>query len=564
MSDHNKNNQFLLQGSILAVASIIVRLIGLAYRIPMNRILGNEGMGAYTNAFDVYNIALIISSYSLPLAVSKLVAYRRVRKEHKNAFRLFLTAMSFAMVSGLIAALIVFFGADFIATELLVSENSALPLKVLAPTIFVFAIMGVFRGFFQGKNTMIPTAVSQVIEQIVNAIVSIVASYFLVLNFSANAQVAAYGAMGGTLGTLLGAMTGLVFLVLVFLLYRPTLKKQIRKDKGHREETYGQLYRVLIATTFPIVLSQVVYNITGTLDASLFGNIMANKEVALFELEVLKDVVTGEQQSLTYTSGYTDILRGIYGNQYRLLTNVPVAIATAMGTAMVTSITVAYSKELYDVIKSRVHTAVKFNMIVAIPSAVGMAVLASPILQLLFNESYRLTANYFLLGSIAIVFYSLSTVSTSVLQGINQLRLPVIHAAISLVIHVILVFGLLQFTPMNSYALIIGNVTFPLVICILNWIAIEKHLDYRQEVFKTFVIPTICAVIMGGIAYISYQGIYMLISNNAVSTFLAIGLAVIVYFVLLILLKGVNEEEIIELPMGRKIVGLCKKLHLIS
>ena len=150
-------------------------------------------MGYYIIAYDIYNIALILSSYSLPLAVSKLVAARETNRQYKNSYRVFTTTLIIALIVGLAAASVLFFGAESFSMLLNNTPNVALPLRVLAPTILVFSIMGVFRGFYQGKGTMIPTAISQVVEQLVKAIVSIVASYFLVKNFSASINVASYG-----------------------------------------------------------------------------------------------------------------------------------------------------------------------------------------------------------------------------------------------------------------------------------------------------------------------------------------------------------------------------------
>ena len=546
----NKSNHFLVQGSILAIASIMVRVIGLIYRIPMQRIIGTEGTGLYSFAYEVYNIALILSSYSLPIAVSKLVAARNVRKQHKNAYRVFLCGMAFAITVGLMATLIIFFGADFIANFFFNSPNTALPLSVLAPTIFVFAVMGVFRGFYQGKNTTIPTAVSQVLEQVINAIVSIVASYFFVKNFSASVNVAAYGAAGGTLGTFVGACIGLLFLLFVFIVYKPVLNKQIRKDRSQEEESYSDIFKLLAITIAPIILSQTVYQISGLLDGSLFGHVMSSKGITFFDNEVLKETV-GE----LYSEGNRNSLWGIYSGEYRLLTNVPVAIAASIGAAIVTSISADRARGMEESIKSKIHQAIKFNMIIAIPSAVGMGVLASPIMRLIFKDSSQLAANIMMLGSISIVFYALSTISTSILQGINQLRLPVINSAISLGIHILLVFGLLQFTNLSTYSLVIGNVTFPLVVCILNWLSIEKHLNYRQEIIKTFVIPFV--------TYFVYWGMDLLTGNLILSLILAIILAVILYFVLLIFLRGLSEQELEEIPKGKVIIKVCKKLHLL-
>lgn len=553
-----KSNNFLVQGSILAVASLLVRMIGLIYRIPMIRIIGNEGNGYYQYAFEVYNIALILSSYSLPLAVSKLVAVRRVNKEHKNSYRIFLSAMCFAIVVGLIATLIIFFGADFLALTFSGYPNVALPLRVLAPTIFVFAVMGVLRGFYQGKNSMIPTAVSQVLEQVVNAVVSVVAAYLLMKNYSISANVAAYGAAGGTLGTFVGAFVGLLFLLFVFVLYKPVLNKQMKNDTTKKRESYREIFKLLLLTISPIILSQTVYQISGLVDGALFGHIMSIKGITTFDQEVLVKSVVGE----LYTEPYINSLYGIYG-KYRLLTNLPVAIATAMGAAIVISITASKTRGMESAILSKIHAAIKFNMIMAIPSAVGMGVLAAPILQMLFGDTDQLSANFLRLGAISIVFYALSTITTAILQGINKLRIPVINAAISLGFHIIVVFVLLKYTPLSTYSLIIGNVTFPLLVCILNWVSIEKYLNYRQEILKTFIIPTVSAGLMGVATYFTYFGMELWTGSNLISTLTAIFVAIVVYLALLVFMKGVDEDELENMPKGERIIYILRRLHLL-
>jgi stage V sporulation protein B len=543
MGSGKKSNNFLVQGSILAAASIIVRLIGLLYRIPLTNIIGDEGMGYYSNAFSIYNIALILSSYSLPLAVSKLVATRAVRKEYRNSYRIFLCSMIFAIVVGTITALVVYFGSDFLAVAIYNSERSSIPLKILAPTIFVFAVMGVLRGYFQGKNTMLPTSISQILEQVVNAIVSIIAAYFLMKSHSASEDIAAYGAAGGTMGTFIGACVAMIFLSMIFALYKPIIDKQLRKDTSRNRESYQIVFKVLVLTIIPVILSQTVYQISSVLDGSLFGHIMANK--GLNEVE-------------------RNALWGIYTNKYNLLVNVPVAIASAMAVAIIPSIVASRMNGTNVEVKNKVHQAIKFNMIIAIPAAVGMGVLASPILQLLFNDSRVLPANLLRLGSIAIVLFALSTITNAVLQGINHMRIPVIHSAISLGVHIIIVFILLQVFNLSTYGLVIGNVTFSLLVCILNWIAVGKYLNYKQEITKTFLIPFCCSIIMGIVAYFSYNGVYSIISKNSISTLVSVVLSVIVYGSLLLLFKGVTEEDLYDMPLGRTIGKIANKLHLLK
>lgn len=540
-STSTKTNRFIAQGSILAISSILVRVIGLLYRIPMINIIGDEGNGIYGYAFNIYNLALILSSYSLPLAVSKLIAARNIKKEYRNSYRILIAALLFATAVGAIFSALLYFGSDWIANVIYKTPGVAYPLKILAPTIFVFSLMGVFRGFFQGKNTMIPTAISQVFEQIVNAVVSVVAAYLFMKAHDAASDVAAYGAAGGTLGTLMGALTGLLFLTLVFFMYYPGFKKRIYKDKTGRVESYSSIYFMLFMTIIPVILSQGVYQLNNSLDDVLFKQIMSGKG---------------------FSSSQTNIWNGYYG-KYVLLTNVPISISAALGTAVIPGIVSSIALGRHKEVKRNIHIAIKFNMLIAIPSAIGLSVLGAPIFSLLFGGCNEMEKNMMLFGSIGILFFALSTMTNSILQAINLMRMPVIHSAIALVIHVGVLASLLHFTDLGVYGLVIGNVTFPIIICILNWYQIAKNINYKQEIVRTFIIPLFSAGIMGGIAYLVYKFVIMIIKSNAIATILALCVAVPVYFICLLLLKGVTERELEGMPKGGFLVRVAKKLHLL-
>ncbi len=175
MPDNKKRDGFIMQAGILAAAGIIVRIIGLLYNSPMTAILGDEGIGYYNTAYNAYTIVLLISSYSIPSAISKVIAQKLAVKEYRNAHRIFQCAFIYVLVVGGIASLFVFFGAG-----LLVKIDYAIPaLRVLAPTIFLSGILGVLRGYFQAHRSMVQTSVSQILEQILNAAGSIsVSSHF--------------------------------------------------------------------------------------------------------------------------------------------------------------------------------------------------------------------------------------------------------------------------------------------------------------------------------------------------------------------------------------------------
>lgn len=535
-------NNFLVQGSILAAAGILVRLIGLFYKIPMTRILGREGIGYYNTAYEIYNIGLILSSYSLPLAISKLIASRRVRGQFQDARRIYLCGMGFGVVVGSIMTLILLLGGDLITTVIFKSPNSALPLKVMAPTVLVFSIMGVMRGYFQGFGNMIPTSLSQIVEQLVNAVVSIAASYTFIHWFAMREAPASYGAAGGTLGTLSGAVASLILLSFLMIRQRKAQAAAFQQRQSISVESWKSIFTALMLTLTPIVLSQFVYQLSGTVDNSMFGWIMEGKGV------VEKDRMS---------------LLGVYGGEYRLLTNVPVAIASALGASMIPSIVASKTQNHRQEVHQKIRLTVKFNMLIAIPCSVGMGVLAGPILQLIFNDSSRLAATLMTIGAPAVIFFSLSTVTNSVLQGIDLMRKSVTHSAISLAIHVVLVSIMLRYLNWNVYGLVIGNVTFALVVCILNWIAIGKTLRYKQETKTTFLLPLAASAVMGAAAYAIYHGTFALFHSNKLSLLISVPLAMVIYGGLILVLRAVDEEELLDMPLGRTLVTLCKKARLL-
>ena len=389
---------------------------------------------------------------------------------------------------------------------------------------------------------MLPTSISQILEQIVNAIVSIAAAYYLMKAHSASENIAGYGAAGSTFGTFVGATIALLFLTFIYVLYKPIIKKQLRKDVSDFKESYQDIVRILVITIIPVILSQTVYQISAVIDGSIFGHVQAAKGMSL----------TARNE-----------LWGIYTNKYNTLINIPVSIASAMAVAIIPSIVASKTAGKSLEVSNKIHQAIKLNMIIAIPSAVGMGVLASPILRLLFGDSSTLPANLLMLGSVAIVFFALSTITNAVLQGINKMHIPVINSAISLVVHIALTFILLNYFNLGTYAMVIGNVTFSLMVCVLNWFAVGKYLNYKQEIFSTFIIPTSCSVFMGIFAYFTYKGVYFLIHMNSISTLAAIVVAIIAYLCLLLLFKGVTKEELREMPLGRTFVRFASKLHLL-
>ena len=547
----SNSKNYLVQGSILAVASIIAKIIGMIYRFPLTNTLGNEGNSYYSTANEVYNIVLMISSFSLPLAVSKLVSERIHKGEYKNAHRVFLCAMRFALIAGGALALLTYVFAGVITKYVLSIELAVYALRVLAPAIFVFAIVGVFRGFFQGYSNMTPTAVSQVIEQIVNAIFTVVCANIM---YSYGVSLAqengnellgpAWGAAGGTFGTVVSITVAMLFMMFVYTVQKSTLKRQMRRDVTTHLESERAIYRTMILTIIPIVLSTLIYNISNVADQGVFNKVLLSQGYT-------------EKQ---YTS-----IWGIYSGQFRVLMNVPLSLASCLAPSVVPSLTAAMARGDRGDARRKIRTSVRFTMIITIPCAVGMAALAKPILTMLYPslETGRpLAVGIMQAGALLIILYAFSTLTTGILQGLGKLQTPLINNAAALVIHFILLYVMLTAGNLNIYAVVWSNICFALIVSILNAIAIARFLHYRQEWKRTFLIPVIVSIIMGAAAYLIYQ-LFHLVFGNTISVLFAILAGVATYGIGLISFKGITVEEIAALPKGHLIVRLLRKTGLV-
>ncbi len=553
MSDNKgrKNRAgFLMQGSILAIASIISRIIGLVYRIPMTEIIGDAGNDYYGSAFQIYNILLIISSYSLPLAVSKLVSANSSQGRRRNVYRILKCALIFALVSGTAAALILFFGAEYITETIMRTPLSIFAVQTLIPVLVIVAVLGVMRGFFQGLGTMMPSAVSQILEQLANAVVSIWAAYVL---FSYGTKVgailgdaenygSAYGAAGGTIGTGVGALVAFLFSAFVMAVYLKRYKKKMKKERKENVDSYGTIFRVLLLTIVPVLLSTTIYNCNALLDQAVYKNIA---------------VLQG------YQSSEYGILNGIYTGKYQVLINVPIAIASALAASSVPAVSAAFTGGKRKEVRMQISLAIRFIMVIAFPCAVGMGVLAGPIMQLLFRDSSDTAALMLQLGSVTILFSSLSTLSNGLLQGINRMKEPIRNALAALVLHLLVLVGLMWFLDWNIYAVVIANAAFGLIMCILNGRSLRRYSGYRQEVKRTFLVPAIASAGMGVVVFLVYRLVMYLIRINAAATIVSILAGIVTYFVLLLMFRGVTEKELLRFPKGKLLVSVARRMHLM-
>ena len=542
MPRKSSKNNYLKQAGILAVAGIICRIIGILYRSPLTSIIGDEGNGYYTSAYNIYTIILLLSSYSIPSAVSKIIASKLALKEYRNAHRIFRCALIYVCVIGGAASLFTLFGA-----ELFLEGEAAVVLRVFSPTIFLSGFVGVLRGYFQAHGSMIQTSFSQILEQILNAVISILAANLLidlVTSKSTTAQ-AIYGAAGSALGTGSGVVAALLFMLFVYAINRKMIYTRIAKDRHRYVDSYGDILRGMLSTVTPIIMSTFIYNFSTSFNQTVYSKVMI--------------YARGLSLAQTATS------YGIFAGKAMVIINIPIALASSLSAAMIPTISASSALGDQTATRRKVVNAMWTTMLIAIPSAVGLAVLAKPIMQLLFpqKDSLDMAAKLLAMIAITVVFYSLSTLSNGILQGIGQVKLPVRNAAIALAVQTVLLVVLLMFTELDLYALVICLIVYSFMMCVLNSISV-RHCIGVGENFKTmFLMPAIAAAIMGAAAKGTYMGMQLFVSSKIICLVPSLLVAVIVYFVAALMIGAVGREQLLNLPKGQLIVRVAEKCHLL-
>ena len=540
----SSKTNFLAQGTILVIASFVAKAIGMIYRIPLTHILGDDGNGYYSTANEIYTIILMISSFSLPLAVSRLVAEREYAGEVKNSYKVLICSLRFAAVTGGILSILTFLLGGVITKYVMGVELASYALRVLAPAIFLFALTGVLRGFFQVHGTMVPTAVSQIIEQIFVATFALLMSHVFIQHFSATGDmdlVHRWGAAGATMGTGAGVASALIFMLIVYGVNRKIIRKRIVNDRHSINESMGHVMSNIVLIIMPIILSAFIYNVNGYINSYMYSGIMDIKGAA-------KDVI----QTLYSEYGY-----------YMTLINIPLTLASTAPTSMIPEVSAHYAMHDIEGANMKTDRATWISMLISIPAAVGLAVLSGPITRLIFPGTNGVGGQLLILGGITIILNGNSNITNGVLQGIGKPKLPMIHAAIALVADVIAMALLLVFTNLGVYTIVIAQIVYAVVMCLLNDRSIKKYMGYKNPWRSAYLSPFLASIPMGVVAGVVYYGLYALIHSNVICLGISVMLAAGVYFIVYLFVSKPGEDELGMMPGGRYMKKLARMMKII-
>lgn len=540
MSKKN-DNTLVKNASFLMIAALISKIIGMLYKSPLSTTLGSQSFALFQYAQNAYFILLMIASFSIPQAVSKIMAEKIAFKRYRDAQKVFYCALLYAAIAGGIVALFCLFGASVMVPDKM--AGARLALQMLAPTIFLSGILGVFRGYFQAYRNMMPTSLSQIIEQIFVAVFALLMSSLMISSHSGKGEkiIESWGAAGATMGTGAGVLAALLFMIFVYGINRKVVRRKIRGDRVSVNESTSQVMKTIILIVMPIIFSAFIYNVNGYINSYMYTDILGKR---------------GMDETVLQT------LYAEYG-YFMTLINIPLTLASTAPTSMIPEVSAHYAMHDRKGANEKIDRATWISMIISIPAAVGLAVLSGPVTRLIFGETNGVAAKLLIIGGITIILNGNSNISNGVLQGIGKPNIPMIHAAIALGADVIVMALLLLLTDLGVYAIVLSMVVYAVVMCLLNERAMKKYMRHKNPWKKAYLYPLVASIPMGLVAGGVYYGLYLLVPSNFLCLCVSVVLAVIVYFGVYLFVSRPSKEELFMLPGGRILYRVAGKMNLI-
>lgn len=539
-----KQNSFFGGAAILAAGILIVKLIGMFYKIPLINIIGEAGAADFNNAYNIYAVLLTVSTAGLPVAVSKLVSEANALDRRNQVRRTFRLALVLFLALGLVSFLVMFFRADALA-GMMNDSKAAAGIRALAPAVVCVGCLAALRGYSQGHSNMAPTSVSQIIEALCKLVVGLGLAFWLVKQ-GKDPDVAAAGAITGVT---VGTVVALAYMVLDFLLSRG------REDtRGtDRPDSAGSILANILKIAVPITLSSSMVGIVTVIDSSLVQG----------QLQSALDLT--EQASRTLYGNYSGALN-IY--------NLPTSLMAAITASVIPAVSAALARRDRRGAARITGSALRITALLSFPMGVGLFVLGTPIIRLLFPKLNVAVAGPLLstLG-IATPFVCMVLVCNSVLQAHGFINLPVIVMVLGGIVKIV-----------NNYNLVgaigiagapVGNILCFGLALVLDLVVITRVIPNRPRLLPIFAKPAVASAVMGGAAWAVYGLLSRILSSeqvnqagqtvravsrmgNAAGIFLAIAVAGVVYLVLVIALRAISRDDLALMPKGDKLARLLR------
>jgi stage V sporulation protein B len=549
----NKQQRSFVKGAaILGSLGIISKVFGAVYTILCTNILHAEGMAPYMAAFPVYIFLLAISSAGLPVAISKMVAERIALHDYRAAHRVFQKALKSMIFIGLATTVVMMIFAQQIANAL-GRPDAYLTMLCIAPSLFFVAIMSSYRGYFQGMMRMTPTAVSQVIEQVVKLIVGMGLAYLWVR------QSPELGAAGAILGITVSEVIAFVYMLLVYVARREKIKLNLLRSR--RTRLRHNIGSRMFYLALPIIVGACAMPIVQMADTAIINNTLSSmKSIIIFGKEVLinEDVV----KSLFGLTGYVNPI-----------VNLPAILSMALAMSLVPSISASHAEEDYTGVSNKSAIGLKLSMLVGLPCAIGLYMLSTPILNLLFKSSLQAGSNLpdlhllatagglLAIMGVGVFFLTILQTMTGILQGLGKTYIPVVNLFIGVAVKIGISLTLIRMPEVNIQGAFFGTVACYGVAAILDIAFMIKHAKARLKFMDNFLKPLLAAGGMGAALHFAMPEI-PLADYSRLLTIALVALAAVVYLILIFVFGALTKEDMEYIPGGGRVSTLMYRLGL--
>ena len=537
----SKKQSFLKGATILGGAGIVIKILGAAFKIPLGRLIGGDGMAYFMAPYPLYNWLLVIAAAGIPTAIARLVAEREIEGDYEGAFKVVSVIIKPLMLLAVMFFVAIFFGAPYIAKAVGL-EGAEHAFRTIAPALLFVPIMAIYRGFFQGIQKFEAFAVSQIIEQIFRVAVGLTLAYVL---FSKGIE---FSAAGATFGAAIGSFAGMMF---IFFLFKYTKKNLFREkllnQKTPSSESDKEILMKILAVAIPITIGASIMPTMNSIDLILVVNRLTE--------------IVGEDSARN--------LYGILTGFSVTIVNFPQILTASLQISLVPAVTqlsVRYqktkSKEDAKHLSDTVVAGIKSSMIVGLPSAIGLFVMAEPIMLLIYGnrpDEALIGAQILRFLSWDLIFLALYQATTGILQGMGKQMLPAKHLGVGLIFKIILTYVLVGIPGVGIIGAAVSTVAAFTVASALNVLALSKFKYLEVNIFKIIFKPLLSASVMGLVVWLAYMGLEEVLGHKT-STGLAIILGAVVYFVMILKTKTLNAEEYDLLPGGSKLKKLADKL----
>ncbi len=524
-----KKQTFLGGAAVLALSTAIVKIIGACYKIPLGSLIGDAGFGYFTTAYDIYSVLLMIATTGLPVAMSRMISEAQALQQSRQIRKIYRTALLVFLTIGIVGA----GGMAILCRQLarfMNSPDSWYAILALAPSLLFICIISAYRGYFQGQGNMLPTSISQVFEALCKLILGFGAAWLIMRRWD-NVPLAAGGAIiGVTIGTVVSAL---------YLGIKHRAADRHLEAQGGEVLSTGETARKLLAIAIPITLGSAGLQIINLIDAKIvMGRLLG---------------------AAGYLQAEADVLKGIY-NFCQTIFNLPCAFITPITISAIPAITAHLTLKDRRSARMVEESAVRIMALLAMPCAVGLAVLAGPILELLrgyTGESLATGSAVLAILGVAVVFNSLVLVTNSIMQAHGDVTTPVIHMIIGGIVKVIVNYILVGERAFNIVGAPIGTLCCYACITILNFIAMRKNTT-PPSFSRTMLKPLAAALLMGAAAFGSYPLLGKIIGSQRLCCLGAICVAGVIYVVLVVVMKVITMDDCRLLPKGDKIAKLLR------